>query len=151
MTSEVKIRPARPGDLGEMVTLLKQLFAIETSFAIDARRQERGLALLLKSPSARLLAAEAQGRVIGMVSGQLVISTAEGGPSLWAEDLVVEPAWQGRGIGRQLMAAVAVWAAERGATRLQLLADRDNRIGQAFHQRLGYELTSMICMRKHLE
>jgi GNAT superfamily N-acetyltransferase len=147
--NEVKIRSARPGDIGEMVALLKLLFTIEADFRIDPGRQERGLSLLLGSPRAVVLAAEAQGRVVGMVTGQMVISTSEGAPSLWAEDLVVNPDWQGQGIGRRLMAEVAEWAAKHGATRLQLLVDQGNHTGQAFHQRIGYELTRMICMRKH--
>lgn len=151
MPNEVKIRTARPGDLGEMVALLKLLFTIEEDFRIDPRRQERGLSLLLKRPNTLVLAAEANGQVVGMVTGQLVISTSEGAPSLWAEDLVVEPAWRGRGIGRQLMAAVAAWARGQGATRLQHLVDQGNRTAQAFHQGIGYELTRMICMRKHPE
>ena len=147
--SEVKIRTARPGDLGEMLALLKLLFTIEADFRIDSARQERGLSLLLGSPRSVVLAAEAGNGVVGMVTGQLVISTSEGAPSLWAEDLVVNPAWQGQGIGRRLMAAVAEWAAKHGATRLQLLVDQGNETGQAFHRRIGYELTRMICMRKH--
>lgn len=146
--TEVHIRPARPEDIPEMTALLKMLFAIEKDFAIDAERQERGLAMLLDSGSACLLAAEAEGRVVGMVSGQLVISTAEGGPSLWAEDLVVEPGWRGRGVGRRLMEAVAHWAREQGAPRLQHLADQGNQRGLAFHRSLGYQTTRMICMRK---
>lgn len=149
--NEVKIRPARPGDVAEMTALLKMLFSIEADFLIDHGRQERGLSLLLKSPNSLVLAAEAGRQVVGMVTGQLVISTSEGAPSLWAEDLVVDPAWRGRGIGRRLMEAVASWAQERGATRLQLLVDQGNESGQAFHRRIGYQLTRMICMRKHQE
>lgn len=96
-----------------------------------------------------VLAAEADGKVVGMVTGQLVISTSEGAPSLWAEDLVVDPAWRNQGIGRRLMAAVAEWAVKHGATRLQLLVDQSNDTGKAFHQRIGYELTRMTCMRKY--
>lgn len=49
--NEVKIRAARPGDLAEMVDMLKLLFTIEEEFRIDYARQERGLSLLLGSPA----------------------------------------------------------------------------------------------------
>ncbi|MCB2227917.1 MAG: GNAT family N-acetyltransferase [Desulfarculaceae bacterium] len=144
----VNIRPARAEDLLALSDLLGVLFSVEPDFAVDAARQTRGLEMLLASPTARLLAAEADGEVVGMVAGQLVVSTAEGAWSLWAEDLVVAPAWRGRGVGRGLMEAIAAWAAERGATRMQLLADRENQAGLKFHRGLGWENTRMICLRK---
>ena len=146
--SEVDIRAARAQDLPAMVGLLRLLFSLEKDFCIDQERQRRGLLMLLASPGARLLAAQAEGRVVGMVSGQLVVSTSEGALSLWAEDLVVEPAWRGQGVGRGLMTSLAAWARERGATRLQLLADRENQAGVQFHQQLGYGITRMICLRQ---
>ena len=144
----VNIRPARPADLPALSHLLGALFAVEPDFAVDATRQERGLGMLLSSPTARLLAAEADGEIAGMVAGQLVASTAEGAWSLWAEDLVVAPSWRGQGVGRGLMQALAAWALERGATRMQLLADRENEKGLKFHRSLGWENTRMICLRK---
>lgn len=149
--AEVNIRPAGPEDLTAMVSLLKELFSIEQEFRIDPERQRCGLSRILASENARLLAARAEGDVIGMCAGQLVVSTSEGGYSLWAEDLVVRPAWRGRGVGGALMETLADWARGRGATRLQLLADQTNQTGMRFHQGLGCQVTRMICMRKALE
>ncbi|MGD8562032.1 MAG: GNAT family N-acetyltransferase [Desulfarculaceae bacterium] len=146
--SQVMVRPAESGDLSMMTALLEELFSIEPEFGVDAEKQRRGLEQLLASGRACLLAAEAGGRVVGMVSGQMVISTAEGGLSLWAEDLVVEPAWRGRGVGRMLMQALEDWARQKGVTRLQLLADQNNRRGVEFHRHLGWRPTGMFCMRK---
>ncbi|MCF8032306.1 MAG: GNAT family N-acetyltransferase [Desulfarculaceae bacterium] len=146
--AQFTIRSARAADLPALSGLLGLLFAVERDFAIDSERQERGLEMLLASPNARLLVAEAQGAALGMVAGQLVVSTAEGAWSLWAEDLVVAPQWRGRGVGSGLMWALAAWARARGATRMQLLADRGNDKGLDFHHRLGWENTRMICLRK---
>ncbi len=145
---EVNIGEAGPEDLAVMAGLLGELFAIEKDFAIDPVRQRHGLKLLLASPWACLFKAEAGGAVVGMVTGQLVASTAEGGLSLWAEDLVVAPAWRGRGVGAGLMRALEAWARNEGAVRMQLLADRDNANGLAFHRKHGWQDTSMICLRK---
>ena len=56
--------------------------------------------MLLAHETAIILVAEAAGQVIGMCSGQLTISTAEGGFALLVEDVVVAGPWQGKGVGR---------------------------------------------------
>jgi GNAT superfamily N-acetyltransferase len=95
-----------------------------------------------------VVAAEAEGQVVGLASAQILISTAEGGPAGLVEDVVVAEGWRGRGIGRKLVAALEQWAATRGATRLQLLADRDNRPALRFYDAIGWERTRLICLRK---
>jgi hypothetical protein len=46
------------------------------------------------------------------------------------------------------MQAVAAWAADRGLTRLQLLADRQNRPAMAFYRRTGWQTTQLVCLRQ---
>ncbi len=147
----VSIRPAREQDLDRLVGLLRLLFAIEEDFDIDAAKQRRGLALLLGDERACVLVAEQDGEVVGMCTGQLVISTAEGGSSMLVEDVVVAPDQRGNGIGRSLMAALIAWAKSRGVTRMQLLADKNNSPALAFYDRIGWGTTAMICLRRHIE
>jgi ribosomal protein S18 acetylase RimI-like enzyme len=143
------IRPAVPPDIPSMVELLRQLFAIEADFDFSAERQQQGLELLLASPAARVVVAERDARVVGMATAQLVISTAEGGPSLLVEDLVVIPHWQNCGIGSSLLDALAVWGNEHGASRMQLLADRTNTAALHFYNTRGWRATQLICLRNH--
>jgi ribosomal protein S18 acetylase RimI-like enzyme len=145
------IRPAGAGDIEAMVSLLGMLFAIEEDFEVDEERQRRGLALMLDNRQGLLLVAEIKGQVIGMCSGQILISTAEGRPSLLMEDVVVAEGFRGRGTGRLLVTALAEWAAAQGASRLQLLADRKNNYALAFYARLGWQTTGLICLRKYQE
>jgi ribosomal protein S18 acetylase RimI-like enzyme len=145
------VRPAETTDMAMLVALLRQLFAIEEDFRIDEDRQRRGLAMLLENPQALILVAEAAGRVIGMCSGQLLVSTAEGGPAFLMEDVVVAESFRGRGAGRLLVSAMADWAATRGAFRLQLLADRDNSRALSFYQAIGWQTTKLICLRRYQE
>jgi GNAT superfamily N-acetyltransferase len=143
------IRPAVQDDLDAMVSLLQALFAIEQDFQTDPDRQRRGLALFLDGcgKHRRLLVAEINAEVIAMASIQILVSTAEGGPVGLVEDLVVQKAWRGRGVGRLLLKAVSDWAANHNLTRLQLLADSGNQSAIAFYRNVGWQVTQLICLR----
>lgn len=145
----IHVRGAWAGDLDAMVSLLRTLFAIEADFAFDEAKQRRGLRLLLESDQGCLLVAEADAAVIGMCSGQLLISTAEGGLSLLVEDLVVDKAYRRQGVGSRLMEALKDWAVGRDVSRLQLLADRNNAPALAFYRRRGWQRTELICLRNY--
>ena len=134
-------------DLERLVGLLDLLFTIEADFRPDPARQQQGLALLLDDERARVLVAERADGVVGMCTGQLVVSTAEGGPALLVEDVVVDANHRGRGVGRALLAALADWASSRGVRRLQLLADGTNGPALAFYDRLGWRATALVCRR----
>ena len=145
----LRIRRARASDLGSLVRLLEQLFALEADFTPDAHRQSAGLGAMLRDPRRRaVLLAERGGRVVGMVTAQLVVSTAEGGPAALVEDVVVDAPERGRGAGRALLEAIAAWARARGAERLQLLADDGNTPALAFYARLGWRRTRLVCLRR---
>ncbi len=145
----IRIEPALASDIPEMLKLLESLFAIERDFAFDVGCQRRGIERLLAEPRDRatLRVARENAALAGMASGQMVISTAEGAPSVWIEDVVIATAFRGRGIGRALLQGVLDWAAGHGATRAQLLADRDNAQAIAFHRRLGLQPTNLIALR----
>ncbi len=149
MAAEFTIRRADRDDIPGLVRLLHLLFSIEADFAFDEKRQRKGLLLLLESAANCILVAASDHRVVGMCSGQLTISTAEGGVALLVEDVAVEKNWQGKGIGRALMHQIARWAAENGACRMQLLADRDNAAALNFYEKLGWGQTRLICLRKY--
>ena len=143
------IRFAFESDLPDLVALLQDLFAIEADFQGDPVKQGRGLRLLLENPSCHIWVAEERGRVIGFCTLQVLISTAEGGSVGLIEDVVVASDRRGFGVGRQLMAALETWAAQHGLTRLQLLADRENRPALDFYRRLDWKETQLIALRKN--
>ena len=141
------IRAATPGDIPAMVGLLRLLFAIEEDFSFCEERQRRGLTLLLSSPAARIAVVEVDRTAVAMATAQLMISTAEGGPAVIVEDVVVAAEYRRRGLARQLLTDLAAWGARHGAHRLQLLADRHNTEALLFYQRLGWHQTQLLCMR----
>jgi len=151
MTAACRIREARAGDLESLVELLGLLFALEADFAVDAGRQRRGLAqLMAKSRNRLVLVAERAGSVVGMATAQALVSTAEGGPALLLEDVVVRPEARGLGLGRALIACLEAWGLDLGATRLQLLADKDNAPALEFYRACGFHPTNLVCLRRCL-
>ena len=126
------------------------MFSIEVDFAPNPAKQKRGLELLLdRGDKACALVAEESGRVVGMVTAQVLVSTAEGSEVAIIEDLVVAEAVRGRGIGRQLLGAIELWCFHRGLTRMQLLADRHNTPALEFYRRQGWAETQLVAWRKY--
>ena len=149
--AHIEVRPAVPGDVAVLTTLLELLFSVEADFHFDEARQRKGLELMITSQACCVLVAVAAGEVIGMCTGQVTISTAEGGPALLVEDVVVKKEWQGRKVGRDLLNALNSWAIDHGISRLQLLADRKNEGALGFYRKLGWQVTSLIALRKYTE
>jgi GNAT superfamily N-acetyltransferase len=145
----VQVRPATEADLPGLVELLQVLFAIEADFQLDPERQRRGLLAMLTQPDQRVvLVAVGDGQVVGMATGQLVISTAEGGAACVVEDVVVAAAWRGHGIGGWLLDQLSCWARKHGATRLQLVADRENEAALRFYDRRGWRRTRLVALHR---
>jgi ribosomal protein S18 acetylase RimI-like enzyme len=144
----VLIRDAMAKDIPAMVELLSQLFSIEQDFVPDAHKQGRGLELLLEQSGAHVLVAEVQGRVVGMVSVQTLISTAEGSRVGLVEDLVVAEGHRGSGVGTRLLQAMESRAAACGLKRLQLLADNSNTAALDFYRRNQWQQTSLLALRQ---
>lgn len=145
----IRVRKAREEDVERMVELLAELFSIEKDFSPDGAKQAKGLALFLAGAEKAAFVAESAGGVAGMVTGQLMLSTSEGGLSLLVEDIVVAKGFRGKGVGAHLLAAVEKWGRDKGATRLQLVADRDNTPARLFYERAGWRMTNLCVLMKN--
>lgn len=145
--SVIRIRPATPEDIREMTDLLEELFSIEADFSPDPLKQAKGIALLLTSASAGVFVAQKTRQIVGMVTVQAVISTAEGGRSGLMEDLIVTKSLRGKGIGSALFAMVQTWCRNRGISRIQLLADQNNPAALRFYTKSGWSRTELITLR----
>jgi len=148
----IHIDEASPEDIPALSELLDTLFSIEQDFQPNTERQTRGMALLLQHPDRASIkvARDENGKLVGMVSAQLVISTAEGAPSAWVEDMVVREEWRGQGVGQALLENLLKWARSHGATRAQLLVDIDNTPAVGYYDHLGWDTTRLAARRVFL-
>ena len=143
---------AKEADIADLVRLLSVLFSIEKDFHPDLAKQQKGLKLLIKNQhnATIQIARNNAGKVVGMVSAQLVISTAQGAASAWVEDMVIDAAYRGHGIGKQLLHNAITWAKNKGATRAQLLVDVENMDAVGYYQHLNWEATQLQVRRVFL-
>jgi GNAT superfamily N-acetyltransferase len=148
----IHIESANAQDVDALVELLNVLFSIEQDFTPDEAAQRKGLQLLLGNPAQGqiFVARHPQAGVVGMVSAQLVISTAMGAPSAWIEDMVLRDEFRGQGLGKSLLDAAAEWAKTKGAKRIQLVADADNAPALEFYKHLGWQPTRLFAWKKTL-
>lgn len=151
MDNEVSVRLAMENDLEDMIRLVALVFALEKDFQVDIDKQRWGLQQILQAGNDRCLwVAEKCGKVVGMCSAQLLISTAEGGWKAIIEDVAVDETCRHQGIGQKLLAEVADWAGRYGVRRLDLLADRNNDNGLCFYNHLGWKQTNLIALQRQL-
>jgi GNAT superfamily N-acetyltransferase len=139
-------------DIADLVSLLSVLFNIEKDFNPDLSKQQKGLELLIKNKATATIqvARNSSGKAIGMVTAQLVISTAQGAASAWIEDMVVDAEYRGCGVGKELLQQTLAWAKTKGATRAQLLVDISNTDALGYYEHLKWESTQLQARRVFL-
>ncbi len=64
--------------------------------------------------------------------------------------VAVDPARQGDGLGRQIMAAAEAWLVERGVPKLNLVVRADNAAVRGFYEALGYAVEERLNLAKRL-
>jgi len=116
----VALRRAVRADAPEILRLIRALAEYEKlTHEVVANEAALAQALFGDKPAAEVLLAEEAGRAVGFALFFQNFSTFLGKPGIYLEDLFVEPAFRGQGIGKALLAAVARTAVERRCGRLE--------------------------------
>lgn len=144
MKTGITVERAVEEDLPSMASLIGVLFAIEADFEIDYDKQLSGITKLFYCEGTDLLVAKHEGKVVGMVTMQRLISSAAGDYIGQIEDLVVDEAYRKMGVGSRLINKMRFVAIEEhGYKRIQLAADIDNDYALHFYTRRGFRRTNL--------
>ena len=122
----MSVRPVRPDDVPAVVGLVRELAEYEKS-ASEVRLTDRQLhdRLFGDSPAVFGHVAVADedgahpGEVVGIALWFLNFSTWRGTHGIYLEDLYVQPAHRGTGLGKELLRTLAALCVERGYSRLE--------------------------------
>jgi N-acetylglutamate synthase-like GNAT family acetyltransferase len=147
-----RIEAATIEDMPHLVELLAALFSEEQDFKPDKIKQEHGLRLILEQPNrGRIFVLRTDHIIIGMVNLLFTISTAEGGPVILMEDVIIHPQHRAHGYGTALLKYAVKFAKDKKFKRITLLTDKISAESQQFFQRNGFKFSSMIPMRMLIE
>jgi len=136
---ETTIRPATSEDIPQILAYIRALAAYERApeavIATEESLERDGFG---PNPFFFCLMAVYDGRTAGYALSFFNYSTWVG-PGIYLEDLFVEPALRGLGIGKALLREVATIAMERGCKRLQWAVLDWNTPAIEFYKAVGGE------------
>jgi GNAT superfamily N-acetyltransferase len=132
------------GEAGAVAAAVESLLV-----ELGGRRSERAAleaqvrALLGDPEGGSVLVAEADGRIVGMLSASWQRAIHVPGVYATIQDLWVEADWRSRGVGAELVEAIATQARRRGVSRLEVGLPRETFAAiastESFYSRNGFE------------
>jgi hypothetical protein len=140
MSTEItsQLRPARPDDAQALVGLIRELADYERLLhLVQVTPEQLALQLFGPRPAAEAVVAEHGGRVVAFALFFTNFSTFLGRPGLYLEDLYVQPAHRGEGLGRALLTHLGALAVERGCGRFEWSVLDWNQNAIRFYQKMG--------------
>ena len=132
------LRPATPADVPAIVGLIRELAEFEKLTHLVVVTPESLLPQLFgPRPAAEALVVEHAGTVVGFALFFTNFSTFLGKPGLYLEDLYVQPAHRGAGLGKALLQQLASLAVARGCGRFEWSVLDWNRNAIDFYEKMG--------------
>jgi glucosamine-phosphate N-acetyltransferase len=129
-SSSLSILPAEPTDAAHIVRLIRQM-------GPDSEVTEEYVLQYLSGTDREILVARLGGRVAGLLSYSLRADLYHAGSSVLIEELVVDKAARGQGIGGALMEALLKRVEWLGCKELCLAVMPDNESAIRFYKRYG--------------
>jgi GNAT superfamily N-acetyltransferase len=139
MNGETVIRPALPADLPDVLRLVRGLAEYE-KLAHEFTADETDFSCLLFDPDhvADAILAEVPGQPpVGIALFHRTVNTFKGRIGLFLEDLFVEPAYRGKGIGLALLRSLARLALDNDYTVIEWRVLDWNEPSIRFYEALG--------------
>jgi GNAT superfamily N-acetyltransferase len=137
----MKIRPARPEDIPQILAMLRESAADQDEpDAVIVSEAELREDLFGATPCVHVLVAESGGACAGLALYFFNYSTWISRLGLYLEDLYVRPEHRGSGLARRIMIELARIAIGAGCGRLHWTVLRSNDRAIRFYKKIGAHL-----------
>ncbi|MEI6648265.1 MAG: GNAT family N-acetyltransferase [Actinomycetes bacterium] len=145
----MRIRPAQPGDVAEIIALIAELAEYEKALHEAKAEPDQILAHFFSAdPKVFCEIIESDGVVAGLAIWFLNYSTWTGTHGIYLEDLFVRPHYRGLGYGTLLLKYLAKKAVDNGYARFQWQVLDWNEPSIEFYKSLGaYPLSEWVPYR----
>lgn len=137
------VRPAGPADAAGVAELLGVL-----GYPCDEAEAARRLQAIEDEPEQCLLVADDHGRLVGLVSLDLMYYLPLGARTCRLTALVVSPAAQRQGVGRRLLREAEQRARLAGAARIELTSAVHREEAHAFYRACGYNESALRFLKR---
>ena len=132
------MRPATPDDLAAIVGLITELAVFEKlEHLVVVTPESLRPHLFGPRPAAEAMVGEVGGQVVAFALFFTNFSTFLGQPGLYLEDLYVQPAHRGTGLGRALLSHLGALAVQRGCGRFEWSVLDWNQRAIDFYEKMG--------------
>ena len=132
------LRAATPADLPAIVGLIRELAVFEKlEHLVVVTPESLQPHLFGPRPAAEAVVAEVQGTVVAFALFFTNFSTFLGQPGLYLEDLYVQPAHRGSGLGKALLQHLGALAVQRGCGRFEWSVLDWNENAIRFYEKMG--------------
>lgn len=133
-SGEVRIRPLNELDISGVVKIDEK---VTGNYRPDD--WERRIAYYIRRDPEASQVAEAGGKVVGFMlgeirAGEFGLEEATG----WIESMGVDPSWQGKAVGRQLVEAMFGHFRESGAKKARTIVETTSPDIAAFFEKVGF-------------
>ena len=144
VTTEATVREAGSADVEPVADAVESLLVELGGRCPERAELESEVRALLDEPEGgSVLIAEADGEVVGVLSASWQRAIHVPGVYATIQDLWVDEAWRSRGVGAELVEAIASQARTRGVSRLEVGLPRETFAAiastESFYRRNGFE------------
>lgn len=138
---DIAIAPVTPAEISTLLELICELARFEKlEHEVEVTAESLNRSLFGPQPVAGALLARCAGEVAGYAIYFFTFSSFVGRAGIWLEDVYVRPPFRKRGLGRQLIEAVARIGAEHGCGRFEWTALNWNERALNFYRGLGAQV-----------
>ena len=132
------IGAARTEDLVPILQLLRTQLE-EHDIVLTPQALETATRGLLEDHTrGQILAARIDGELVGVAVISFLWTLEHGGPAAWLDEVYVEPARRGLGIGKQLIEAAMQVARDNGCIALDLEVDAGHEAAERLYERMEF-------------
>lgn len=146
--NHIKIRPATKKDIPAILELLYDLERPRPKNKLEKTLFEKQIILYLTDSDKKILVAESDSRLIGMVSIIFISRLNRANPELYIPELVVAKDQRRSGIGKLLMDSCIGMAKKKKCFRLRLESGHQRKEAHKFYTKLHFEQSALTYTKK---